>query len=97
MARRRKPQPTDASFYKAAARWGSIGLEYVIVIGIFMFIGYRLGKLDTRDTSIGGMILGFFVGFAVMMYIVLKRAKQTEKELREDELANDTDDEEEIF
>ena len=92
MAKRKKAQPTDASFYHAAARWTGVGFEFAIVIGICAFIGHWLGKFDTQDTSTGGMIIGFFVGFVIMMYIILKRAQQTEKELREDELANDTDD-----
>ena len=93
MARIRKPLPTDASFYHAAARWMGIGLEFAIVIGFCAFVGYWIGKFDTQDSSIGGMILGFFVGFAIMMYLMIKRAKQTEQELREDEIANDTEDE----
>lgn len=95
MAKRKKPQPTDASFYHAAARWMGVGLEFAIVIAVCAFIGRWLGKFDRQDTSTGGMILGFFVGFAIMMYVILNRAKQTEKELREDELANDQDESEE--
>ncbi|MHC5143893.1 MAG: hypothetical protein ACYSOY_09950 [Planctomycetota bacterium] len=34
-------------------------------------------------------ILGFFVGFGVMMYVIIKRAKLTEQELDEDEGCDD--------
>ncbi|MBC8379098.1 MAG: AtpZ/AtpI family protein [Planctomycetes bacterium] len=91
MARRWKDQPTDASFYRAAFRWMGVGFEFCLVIGFFAFGGYWLGKLDTQDTSTAGMILGFFVGFAIMMYIIVKRAKLTEQELDEDEGQDDED------
>ncbi|MBL7214341.1 MAG: AtpZ/AtpI family protein [Phycisphaerae bacterium] len=87
MARRRKDQPTDSSFYRAAFRWMGIGFEFLFVIGFFVFIGFWLDKLE--NTSPGWMILGFFIGFAVMMYIVVKRAKITERELDEDEGQDD--------
>ena len=89
MAPRRKNQPTDATFYRAAFRWMGIGVEFCLVIGFCAFGGYWLGKLDTQDTSTAGMILGFFVGFAGMMYVIIKRAKQTEQELYEDEGGDD--------
>ena len=78
---RRKDQPTDSSFYRAAFRWMGVGFEFCLVIGAFVFVGYWLDKIE--DTSPGWMILGFFVGFAVMMYVVIKRAKLTEKEFEE--------------
>lgn len=89
MARRRKHQPTDATFYRAAMRWMGIGVEFCLVIGICAFGGYWLGGYDTQDNSIGGMILGFFVGFGVMMYVIIKRAKLTEQEFDEDESQDD--------
>ncbi len=81
MARIRKDQPTDSTFYRAAFRWMGVGFEFVLVVGMFVFAGYWLDKLE--DTSPGWMILGFFVGFGVMMYIIVKRAKLTEKEFEE--------------
>ena len=67
----------------------SVGLEFCMVIGFFTFGGYWLGKLDRQDTSTAGMILGFFVGFAAMMYILIKRAKQTEHDLKKGESQDD--------
>ena len=89
MARRRKDQPTDASFYRAAFRWMGIGVEFCLVIGAFVFGGYCLDKLE--DTSPGWMILGFFIGFGVMMYVIVKRAQSTQKDL---EMPDEDDDEE---
>ena len=89
MARRRKIQPTDATFFHAAFQWMGIGVEFCLVIGFFAFGGYWLGKLDTQDTSTAGMILGFFVGFSVMMYIIIKRAKRTEEEFDRDRSYDD--------
>jgi F0F1-type ATP synthase assembly protein I len=87
MARRWINQPTDATFYRAAFRWMGIGVEFCLVIGFFVFGGYWLDKLE--NTSPGWMILGFFVGFGVMMYVIIKRAKLTEQELDEDEGRDD--------
>ena len=91
MARKRKNQPTDAAFFHAAFQWMGIGVEFCLVIGFFAFGGYWLGKLDTQDTSTAGMILGFFVGFSVMMYIIIKRAKRTEEEFDKDRSYDDDD------
>jgi F0F1-type ATP synthase assembly protein I len=91
MARNRKPQPTDASFYRGAFRWMGIGFEFCLVIGFFVFCGYWLDKWE--DSSPGWMILGFFVGFGVMMYIIIKRAQTTQKEM---ESPLDEDEDEDI-
>ena len=80
MARRRIKQSTDASFYHAAFQWMGVGFEFCLVIGLFVFGGYWLDKLEPR-TAPGWMILGFFVGFGVMFYIIVKRAKRTQAEL----------------
>lgn len=80
MARRRKEHATDSGFYRSALRWMGVGFEFLFVVGFCAFAGYWLGKLDRQDTSTAGMILGFFVGFSLMMYIIIKRAKLTEEE-----------------
>lgn len=84
MARKRKSQPTDATFYRAAFRWMGVGFESCLVIGFFVFIGYWLDKLEPK-TAPGWMILGFFIGFGVFMYMIIKRAQRTEKDLEEQE------------
>lgn len=94
MARRRKDQSTDSSFYRAAFRWMGVGFEFILVVGFFVFIGYWLDQWE--GTSPGWMILGFFVGFAAMMYIIVKRAKLTEKEFEEGKDPAEEEEEEEI-
>ncbi len=89
MARRGKDQPTDAKFYRGAFRWMGIGFEFLIVVGLFVFGGYWLDKVE--NTSPGWMILGFFIGFGLMMYIIVKRAKLTEQELEEEDQDDETD------
>ena len=91
MARKHKNQPTDAAFYRAALRWMGIGIEFCLVIGVFVFVGYWLDKLE--DTSPAWMILGFFAGFGVMMYIIVKRAQVTQKEFEEQREREDEEDE----
>jgi F0F1-type ATP synthase assembly protein I len=55
-------------------RWIGVGIEFVVVVGIFSYGGYWLDKSGDTDTSPGFMIMGFFVGFAVMLYTMIKRA-----------------------
>lgn len=51
-----------------------IGIEFCLVVGVFCLIGYFLDKLE--NTSPGWMILGFFVGFGVMLYLMVKRSQK---------------------
>ena len=74
MAVSRKKRFSDDSYYRGAFRWMGVGIEFCIVVGFFCFIGYFLDKLE--DTSPGWMILGFFVGFGVMLYIMVKRSQK---------------------
>lgn len=59
------------------AHWMGIGFEFIIVVGGLSYLGYWLGRAE-GGTSIGWMIIGFFVGFAVMLRIMIKRAKADE-------------------
>lgn len=69
----------DVRFYRAAYRWIGIGIEFCLVIGAFVFVGYLL---DQREgTTPGWMILGFLVGFGIELYTMIKRAQSTEREL----------------
>ena len=56
-------------------RWMGVGIEFVIVIGFFCWLGSLLDKIE--NTFPGFMIMGFFVGFGFMLYTVIKRAKDT--------------------
>jgi F0F1-type ATP synthase assembly protein I len=56
-------------------KWMGVGIEFVLVIGFFCWLGSLLDRYE--DTFPGFMIMGFFVGFGVMLYIVIKRAGGT--------------------
>jgi F0F1-type ATP synthase assembly protein I len=60
-----------------------IGFEFAVVIGLCAFVGYLLDQMGGAGT--GWMIMGFFVGFGIMMYIIIKRAQVTGKEIDEQE------------
>lgn len=83
MARKKDSKQVETNFYRHAARWMGIGFEFAVVIGICAFVGYLLDQWV--GPSPGWMIMGFFVGFGVMMYIIIKRAQITQKELDEQE------------
>jgi F0F1-type ATP synthase assembly protein I len=83
MARKKDSKQVESSFYRHAARWMGIGFEFVVVIGLFAFVGYLLDQWV--GPSPGWMIMGFFVGFGIMMYMIIKRAQITQKEIDEQE------------
>jgi F0F1-type ATP synthase assembly protein I len=89
MARKKESKQVESSFYRVAFRWMGIGLEFSFVIGLCAFAGYWLDRW--LGPSPGWMIMGFFVGFGIMMYIIIKRAQVTQKELDEQEHQNQDD------
>jgi len=52
------------------SRWFGFGLEFCGVMAVFSFLGYKLDQ--TFNTSPWLMIIGFFLGFAGMFYLILK-------------------------
>lgn len=72
-------------YYRGAMQWMAIGIEFAIVCGVCAGVGYWLDTLE--NTAPGWMVMGFFVGFGIMVYTMLKRAKksneQIDKESRE--------------
>lgn len=60
-----------------------VGIEFCLVIGTFCLIGYFLDKKE--GTGPGWMIIFFFIGFGIMIYTMLKRAKKDEEEQRQAE------------
>lgn len=74
MAVSRKKRFQDNSYYRGAFRWMGVGIEFCLVVGFFCLIGWFLDKLE--DTSPGWMIMGFFVGFGVMLYLMVKRSQK---------------------
>ena len=59
-----------------------MGFEFCIVVGFFCVIGYFLDTLE--NTSPGWLIMGFFVGFGVMFYNMVKRAKKEDDSQKAD-------------
>lgn len=91
MTSRKDRMGSDQRFYKGAQRWMGIGIEFALVIGICAFLGYKLDEVE--GTSPGWMILGFFVGFGIMFYTMVKRAKREEKEDEEEKAKRAGEDE----
>jgi len=86
----KKKRFANTDYYRGAMRWMGIGIEFCLVVGIFAYGGYRLGRLENKPgTPTTGMILGFIVGFSFMLYTMLKRAKKDEEERRQDEERRD--------
>lgn len=68
----------DQHFLRGAARWMGIGFEFLIVIGLCVWGGYKLDQIE--GTAPGWMILGFLVGFGIMLYIIVQRARKENAE-----------------
>jgi len=83
MVKSKKKRFSDLGYYRGAMRWMGIGIEFCLIISLFCFIGNFLDQKE--GTSPGWMIMGFFVGFSLMLYIMLKRAKKDEDEEAERE------------
>ena len=63
-------KPTDKNDRLAYAKWFGFGIEFCGVLGVFCYIGYKLDQY--LNSSPWFLLAGFFVGFAGMMYMVLK-------------------------
>lgn len=54
-------------------RWLSVGIEFCIVVSLFMFLGH------VGDHFLGSspwlMIIGFFAGFALMVYWLVQSTR----------------------
>ncbi|MCF7954387.1 MAG: AtpZ/AtpI family protein [Phycisphaerae bacterium] len=68
----REEQIQKEEWQKISFRWMGIGIEFLVVVGIFSGIGYFLDKKS--NTSPGFLIFGFFIGFITMLYTMIKRA-----------------------
>lgn len=83
----KKKQFSDNSYYRGAFRWMGIGIEFCLVVGLFCLAGYGLDQWE--GTGPGWMVIGFFVGFGVMLYLIIRRAHQSDDEMNaDDEEAN---------
>jgi F0F1-type ATP synthase assembly protein I len=74
-------------YYHGAMRWMGIGIEFCIVCGICAGIGYWFDTLE--NTKPGWMVMGFFVGFGVMLRTMFKRAQSSNEENDRDSKDND--------
>jgi F0F1-type ATP synthase assembly protein I len=86
----RKKRFANTDFYRGAMRWMGVGIEFCLVIGIFCLVGYFLDKKE--GTTPGWMVIFFFIGFGIMIYTMLRRAKKDEDERRQAEEERDQDD-----
>jgi F0F1-type ATP synthase assembly protein I len=77
--------------FKNVYTWMSVGIEFAIIVLFFTFLGKYLDKF--QDTYPGFMIMGFFLGFAVEMNIILRRAGVIKsKKDKNDKSLNNKDD-----
>jgi F0F1-type ATP synthase assembly protein I len=68
----KKEQLQKEEWQQISFRWMGIGIEFTVVIGIFSGLGYYLD--EKAHTSPGFLIMGFLVGFSIMLYTMIKRA-----------------------
>ena len=70
-----KDDKNQTDWDRQSYKWMGVGVEFVLVIGFFCWLGSLLDKHE--GTFPGFMIMGFFVGFGIMLYTVIKRANNT--------------------
>ena len=68
----KKEQLQKEEWQQISVRWMGIGIEFTVVVGIFSWLGYFLD--EKGGTSPGFLIMGFLVGFSVMLYTMINRA-----------------------
>jgi F0F1-type ATP synthase assembly protein I len=52
------------------AKWAGFGIEFCGVLAVFCYIGYKLDQW--LNSSPWFLLVGFFLGFAGMLYLVIK-------------------------
>lgn len=68
----KKEELAKEEWQQISVRWMGIGIEFTFVVGIFSWLGYFLD--EKGGTSPGFLIMGFLVGFGIMLYTMIKRA-----------------------
>ena len=68
----KKQSQDDKDWRRLSVRWMGVGIEFCIVVLGFTGLGYMADKW--LDSEPGFLIIGFFIGFAVMLYSMIKRA-----------------------
>ena len=72
MVRKKERGPDPEEMRRSMAEWLGVGIEFCLVVGACTLGGYWL---DTKTNSLPGfMIMGFLLGFAGMIYTMVKRA-----------------------
>lgn len=66
---------TRENWDRQSYKWMGVGIEFVLVIVFFCWLGSLLDRHE--GTFPGFMIMGFFVGFGLMLYTLIKRAGGT--------------------
>ena len=54
------------------AKWAGLGFEFVGVLAVFCYMGYKLD--ETLNTDPWFLLVFFAVGFIGMFYIILKQS-----------------------
>jgi F0F1-type ATP synthase assembly protein I len=65
-------KPTYKHDQLSYAKWVGFGVEFCGVLAICSYFGYKLDQW--LNSSPWFLLAGFFVGFAGMMYLVIKEA-----------------------
>ncbi|AQQ09142.1 Putative F0F1-ATPase subunit [Sedimentisphaera cyanobacteriorum] len=55
-------------------RWVTVGIEYAVLMMLGAFLGSLLDRI--QNTEPGFIIIGALAGFALQLYIVLKRGRE---------------------
>jgi F0F1-type ATP synthase assembly protein I len=66
-------EQNEKDWRQLASRWMGIGVEFVVVVCLFAYLGYKLDE-KLGDTEPGFLIIGFLIGFSIMLYTMIKRA-----------------------
>jgi F0F1-type ATP synthase assembly protein I len=66
-----KNEPQQNKDRQEYGRWLGFGIEFCGVIGVFCYMGYKLDEF--LHTSPWLLLAGFFVGFAGMLYTIVKQ------------------------
>ncbi len=72
MDKKKDNYPEKYNDAKDAYAWMGVGIEFAIVVVFFTYLGRYLDRF--QDTAPGFMIMGFLLGFAIEMNIILRRA-----------------------
>lgn len=71
--------------WKEIGRYGTVGLELVVAMGVFFFLGRWLdGKFGTKYLALIGLLLGVFAGFRNLMRAANEMQRAADREAAEE-------------